>query len=280
MADDDDRTGSDWTDAENDAIVADYFTMLGEELASRAYVKSHHNAALQALIGRTRGSIERKHQNVSAVLRELGMPWIFGYKPLPNFQGGLIGAIERHLSGVGRERAYEQAPPPVLHVAEEAALFVDIPVLGETPRRPFELDRLVRKFDPVERDFRNRALGEAGERFVLDVERRDLASAGRADLADRIRWVSMDDGDGAGYDILSFDRAGAERHIEVKTTNGAARTPFFLTRNEVETAKAREQSWHLYRVHLFAQAPRIFTVRPPLDRTLHLDPESWRASFA
>ena len=276
---DDSKTGSDWTDDELDVIVADYFAMLAYELARKPYVKSHHNAVVASAIGRSRGSVEFKHQNISAVLEEMGLPWIFGYKPRHNFQTALFAAIDRHLSGA-RDITYEQAPPVVLQAAEQAAVFVDRPPLGsDRPRRPFELDRLVRKFDPVERDFRNRTLGEAGERFVLDVEKRKLLSAERPDLAERIRWVSKDDGDGAGYDILSFDRAGAERHIEVKTTNGAARTPFFLTRNEMETAKAREGSWYLYRVHLFAQQPRIFTVRPPLEKALHLDPENWRASL-
>jgi hypothetical protein len=46
----------------------------------------------------------------------------------------------------------------------------------------------------------------------------------------------MEEGDGAGFDIASFDPDGRERFIEVKTTNGAATTPFFLTRNEMAVA--------------------------------------------
>ena len=33
------------------------------------------------------------------------------------------------------------------------------------------------------------------------------------------------------------------------------------------------------RKHLFAQAPRIFTITPPLEAALHLRTETWRASF-
>lgn len=73
---DEDKIGRPWSDDELDAIVADYFDMLGEELAKRPYVKSHHSAALMARIGRTHRSVEFKHQNISAVLEELGMPWI------------------------------------------------------------------------------------------------------------------------------------------------------------------------------------------------------------
>jgi hypothetical protein len=57
----------DWQDGENDAIVADYFAM---ELAGRPFNKAEHNRTLQGLIGRGRGSIEYKHQNISAVLKK------------------------------------------------------------------------------------------------------------------------------------------------------------------------------------------------------------------
>jgi hypothetical protein len=83
---------------------------------------------------------------------------------------------------------------------------------------------------------------------------------------------------GGGYDILSFDPSGKECLIEVKTTNGAARTPFFLTRNEHQAAAARAESWRLYCVHLFLQT-RFFTPAPPLQAVLHLWTEAWRAAF-
>jgi hypothetical protein len=53
--------------------------------------------------------------------------------------------------------------------------------------------------------------------------------------------------------------------LEVKATNGSARTPFFLTRNECHLAMERPAEWRIYRVHLFAKEPRIFTIAPPLE---------------
>lgn len=271
------KIGKPWADDELDAIVADYFAMLGAELSGQGYVKAHHSAALMARIGRTHRSVEFKHQNISAVLEELGMPWIPGYKPKRNYQAAIFGAIDRYLSGHGDVLvpAVRMPQPP----GADSALFVDPPPPAYLRERPPQLERLVRKFDPVARDFRNRALGRAGEAFVLDVERDRLEKAQRSDLAAHVKWVSEEEGDGAGYDILSFDVSGSERLIEVKTTNGAARTPFFLSRNERETAEARAESWRLYRVHLFSQAPRIFTLAPPLEKSLHLRAETWRASF-
>ena len=72
---------------------------------------------------------------------------------------------------------------------------------------PQELEQMLhiaRKFDVAVRDERNRALGRAGEERVLAHERAALKSAGRDDLARKVRWVSEEDGDGAGYDIASF----------------------------------------------------------------------------
>src|SRR5690606_31382230 len=90
--------GEDWDEVELDAIVADYFAMLGDELAQVPYVKAHHRAALMQLIGRSAASVEFKHRNISAVLQEMGLPWIWGYKPAPNYQDALFDAIDRYLN--------------------------------------------------------------------------------------------------------------------------------------------------------------------------------------
>jgi hypothetical protein len=273
---DDLKIGTPWRDDELDAIVADYFSMLDAELSGRSYVKSHHSAALMEQIGRTHRSVEFKHQNISAVLDELGLPWIPGYKPKRNYQGAIFDAIDRYLSThelILNVPVQNAAPAPA-----NESIFVEPPRLAEQ-ERPRRLEQLVQKFDPVERDHRNRTLGKAGESFVLEIERRQLTKVQRSDLAHKVRWVAAEDGDGAGYDILSFDSSGRELLIEVKTTNGGPTTPFFLSRNECYTASKRPDCWRLYRVHLFAQSPRIFTITPPLSNTVQLRPESWRASF-
>lgn len=271
------RQGEDWSAIELDAIIADYFAMLGDELAQRPYVKAHHRVALMQMTGRSAASIEFKHRNISAVLEELGLPWIWGYKPAPNYQEALFEAVDRYLSDNRNiVEHYPTAPPVTAFVTD---VFTEMPATAPRLHRA-ALERLVRKFDPVERDFRNRQLGRAGEEFVVEIERRRLVAQDRADLANKIRWVAMEDGDGAGFDILSFDYTGSERLIEVKTTNGAAQTPFFMTRNEMAVAQERSAQWQLYRVHLFAQKPKIFTVRPPLEAALRLDPETWRATPA
>jgi hypothetical protein len=284
------RVGTDWNADELDAIVADYFAMLAEELAGRPYVKSHHNAALREKIGRTPGSVERKHMNISAVLIELGLPTINGYKPFSNFQDALGRTIERFL--IENPKAlHGDAFVPHWGRDDSSSLaapgFRDLPAvfLDETPPppgaprapRPAGLERLVRKFDPVARDFRNRSLGKAGEALIVDFERHRLSALDRKDLATKVRWVAQEDGDGAGYDIHSYDRQGNDRLIEVKTTQGPRSTPFFVTRNELSLAHERPDHFRLYRLYEVAQAPRLFKLKPPLEEAVTLEAETWRA---
>ncbi|WP_145963093.1 DUF3883 domain-containing protein, partial [Mangrovicoccus ximenensis] len=93
------------------------------------------------------------------------------------------------------------------------------------------------------------------------------------------RWVSREDGDGTGYDISSFDPAGRPRLIEVKTTNGGERTPFHISRNELEVAEERRGDWCLLRLYDFARTPQAFELRPPLGAHVALTATSYRASF-
>ena len=274
------RAGEDWDDAELGAIVADHFAMLEDDLAGRPFNKAAHNRALQARIGRSRGSIEFKHQNLSAVLDALGLPWVKGYVPMPNFQNRLFDAVGRHLE---RDRAAlrpELPARPDAGLAETGLLFAEPPpALAASPPRPEALERLVRRFDPAMRDLRNRVVGEAGERAVLTSERARLVACDRPDLARKVRWVAQEDGDGAGYDIHSYDPAGSDLLIEVKTTVGGARTPFFLTRNERDVAEGDPVRYRIHRLYDFARSPRLFELRPPLEASVHLATAVWEASF-
>lgn len=196
---DEEKIGKPWRDDELDTIIADYFDMLAADLAGKPYVKSRHSAALMQQIGRTHRSIEFKHQNISAVLDELGLPWIPGYIPKRNYQNAIFDAIDRYLSSHADIPKWMFVAPA--EPATPSVVFVDPPSLAAQRVVPARLKRLVRKFDPVERDHRNRTLGAAGEAFVLEVERKRLVEATRGDLSKRVRWIAAEAGDGAGYDV-------------------------------------------------------------------------------
>lgn len=258
--------------------------MRAMEQAGVPYVKSHHAAALMERIGRSHRSVEFKHMNISAVLVELGMDTIRGYRPAPNYQQAIFPAIDRFL--MAHPEAWDQTPLAAPSasgqgVAEAPLVFVEPPPLRrrDRPPRPVGLERLIRKFDPVERDHRNRKLGREGEAFVVDFERAKLVHEGRRDLAEQVRWVADLEGDGHGYDILSFTPAGGQRLIEVKTTCGGQTTPFFLSRNEKRVSDERKDEFRLYRLYDFARTPRLFKLKPPLSESVVLETEVWRAGF-
>lgn len=272
-----DPTGTDWTDSEIDLIVADYFDMLRLEISGRPFVKSQRNAALQQLTGRSRGSIEFKHQNVSAVLYKLGMRWISGYKPMANFQRALVDGIERFLDAT--PTVFEILPATVQGLAEHEHIWFEPPPIASFGPTPPPLQRIARKFDPAVRDSRNRALGRQGEERVFFSEQAILRSVGRADLASKIRWVSEEDGDGSGYDIRSWNPDGTERLIEVKTTTGHKATPFLLSENERAFSEERPDAFRLARIYDFAGQPRAFELSPPLDKAVLLRAATWRGEF-
>ncbi|MGA7805782.1 DUF3883 domain-containing protein, partial [Bradyrhizobium sp.] len=165
---------------------------------------------------------------------------------------------------------------------ENSLLWIGPPPTYSNAPPPEELEQMIaiaRKYDVAARDARNRALGRDGEERVLAHERATLLSAGRTDLAHRIQWVSDVDGDGAGYDIKSFEPDGRVRLIEVKTTNGWERTPFHITRNELAVAETNRDDWRLARLWNFARDPRAFELRPPLEAHVSLMATSYQASF-
>ncbi len=151
--------GTPWEAQELDAIMADYFDMLAADLSGTPYVKARHRAALMTRIARSEKSIEFKHQNISAVLDELGAPWIPGYRPARNYQNAIFDAIERYLDAHPAALEVPVMKPAFLPTPDD--VFVPAPAAKDQGSMPRRLQQLVRKYDPVERDHRNRSLGRA-----------------------------------------------------------------------------------------------------------------------
>lgn len=261
-------------------MVADYFSMFEEHLRTGRTDKAAHRSALSKQVQRSNKSIEFKHCNISAVLSELGLPWLPGYAPLSHYQRILIDEVEAQFDKVCALANATTAPMQIAPVASLDEILADCPepAVGSAGSR--HLASLVRKFDPAARDARNRALGTAGEEFVVEFEKRRLYEAGVRDLDRRVQWIARDQGDGAGYDVLSMDlNTGADLLIEVKTTRGGKTTPFFVSRNEEEKSRQSLKAWQLYRVFDFAVSPRIFKLDPPLDKAVNLSTATWAATF-
>ena len=278
---------SSWNREEVEAVVADYFSMLTLEFSGRSYNKAAHLRALAPkLRDRNKSSIEFKRQNISAVLRDIGFPWIPGYKPRGNYQQLLFDVVANRIS---EDPAVDQAafaavaePAVVDTFPEDRALLVDAPRIERTADGP---PPAYRARIPIRRDYlalesRNRSLGAAGEALVVEYERRRLHRAGKSALSERIDHVSVTRGDGVGYDVLSYELDGRERFIEVKTTAFDKHTPFYLSRNELSFSEEAGRQYRLYRLFEFRKQPHMFELVGSVKSHCILDPVSYQARFA
>lgn len=277
----------DWTPEEVAATVAAYLRMLTLELVGQAYNKSAHRRELRRLLpDRSEGAIEFKHGNVSAVMIELGYPYIRGYRPLRNFQRqALFEEVTKQIVTLPRleDAALKsvELPAAVPLIERFYGVRVEPPTLELKAREPDHFcPPILSQRDYLAREARNRSLGLAGEEFIVQYERWRLILCGQERLADRIEHTAKVRGDGTGYDILSFEDDGRERFIEVKTTSYGKEAPFFISHREIAFANAHESTFRLYRVFEFRRTPRLFELRGRLDRHCRLDPTTYRASFS
>ena len=262
-----------WSEQEVQAAVRDYLAMLTAELQGADYNKAEHNRLLRkSLTGRTKGSVERKHQIISAVLWEMELPTIDGYKPLSNYQrivkDIVLHEVRNNSAILNRLKAIAaDVPKAPIKLPQLGEILVEPPeIMTETDRDDAEIRRIARHYDFVGQDARNRELGRMGEQFVLEFEKAE--------------WVSDTQGDGVGYDIASFDNRGDPRLIEVKTTNCGVRAPFIVSHNEVEVSEERAREFCLYRVFQFARAPRLFILPGALSSgRCRLEAKTYRAGF-
>jgi hypothetical protein len=268
-------SSNDWARSEVEAIVDDYLSMLGSELAGTPYNKTAHRRSLKPVLdGRSEQAIEFKHSNISAALLDAGFPYISGYKPRSNYQALLAEVVADRLAAASQLQLIAAAdadrPMVVPEIDDVLAVLTAKPSRSVEPSRVAEPIAWRLTTNYIEREARNRSLGQAGELFILNYERARLVALGKEALAARVEHTSMVRGDHEGYDVLSYDDSGVERLIEVKTTKYGADTPFFVTRNEVATSERRAPSYHVYRLFAFRTAPRLYTLPGSISSSCQL----------
>ena len=275
-----------WSESEVAAIVNDYFEMLSCEMAGQPYNKSQHRRKLSSkLLNRSNGSIERKHQNISAILIELGMPYISGYKPLKNYQRYLLpDAILDYLAKFPKIHTQItqdiETVPAVPSIDDILSILVDPPEKNENsyPKIADSSQQYSRySCDYLKREASNIRLGLVGEKFAINFERARLIAAGKENLADKIEHVSIAQGDHLGFDILSFELNGSDRFIECKTTKYGINTPFYISANELRFSEINSCNYYLYRIFEFRESPRIFALHGNIRNDVQLTPTNFSA---
>ncbi|MCI2948321.1 DUF3883 domain-containing protein [Staphylococcus caledonicus] len=126
-------------------------------------------------------------------------------------------------------------------------------------------------------------LGKHGEEFVIRYETNRILQFAPEDT-NRIIHLSEEQGDGAGFDIISLNEKGMEVYIEVKTTKGSLDTPFYMTENErafFELYKD-ENNLFIYRVYNYDEARKTGDIKIISAETLftqyQFDPISYKVT--
>jgi hypothetical protein len=275
--------GSNWSDEEIRQTVESYFQMLANELENKTYIKTEFRDDLLTRINRTKGAIEYKYQNISAALVSKGLPYVEGYKPARNYQRALDDAIDSFLE------AHPSFPQLVVQTIEDTIVNRPVDnftnVLEDPPMLAVKKDEDERKrsYKARKYDFSKREsekLGKSGEEWVVRYERLRLIEVERPDLAEKVERISETSGDGAGYDVLSFEEDGTERFIEVKTTNSGKESPFLITANELDFSEDYSEKYYLYRVFNFKKSPKLFMLKGCLKDRYKITPTAFRVSFS
>lgn len=119
-----------------------------------------------------------------------------------------------------------------------------------TKRKEKVLTFYARKLDYEKINKEKQEIGNKGELFVLKDQRKKVKQLDPK-LASKVRHVSKLDGDGAGYDIRSFNDAKEINYIEVKTTKGKKTTPFYMSVTEHAFYELHRESYVIARVYNF-----------------------------
>ena len=118
------------------------------------------------------------------------------------------------------------------------------------------IEKPINKIADIEKDLKlpntpenANEIGLAGELYVLNYKKKILKDNNKIDLAEKVRHISIEIGDGAGYDILSYEFNGDTKFIEVKTTQSNTKQ-FIITLNE-KSKMFGETNYYLYHLTNF-----------------------------
>lgn len=143
----------------------------------------------------------------------------------------------------------------------------------------YEYTGKVTKSDIEKKNTTRKALGDSGEKLVINFEKNKLLENNKIELATKVKHSSISDGDGLGYDITSYETDGKKIYIEVKSTTGDINTPFYISRNELSASQKFGESYKLYRVFNLGgkNTPQVYIINGDLNKNLRLNAVDYEA---
>lgn len=216
----------------------------------------------------------RSHDNTRE--RPVYFQWQIRELPIP----------EHIVSRVGSTSNNTESADETTHRSDHIGLRETAPPTQAPARRGVQTTAFQtrKKPDYAELDARNRHLGFAGELLVVHFECQRLRRIGRDDLADQVLHVADIEGDGAGYDVLSWTDEGERKFIEVKTTRSGSETAFYVSSNELAFSRHNADRFYLYRIYNYDRARNageFYALKGDLalSEQLDLKPTVYRATM-
>ena len=154
---------------------------------------------------------------------------------------------------------------PITESAEEIELNIaDSPTITSKSKSNSNKIRTKEGINYSEQQAISQKIGDRGEELVLRNEIEKIKQWGLPDeILSKVRRVSLESDD-YGFDILSFDKDGNERYLEVKTTKTNGKNfSFILTKNEFEQAKKYGNKYSFVIVFDILNNPHIWYMGNP-----------------
>lgn len=124
-------------------------------------------------------------------------------------------------------------------------------------------------------------VGFDSEKLVYNLEKKKLIENNKEDLAKKVVWESKENGDGAGYDIKSFEEINGEYveiYIEVKGTNKGINEPFDISKNEIEASNKYKEKYYIYRIsNIYSNNPKMYKINGKIEENFALEATSYKA---
>jgi len=157
-----------------------------------------------------------------------------------------IYAVANHLGQ--NQNSVISVPPEKKKTKETKAITTELKLQKD------QINFRGRKVNFIQNNIDNKDIGYLGERWVVRYEIEKLKKANKNNISKKVKHTSIEEGDGTGFDIQSFDIKGNQIFIEVKTTKGGRNSTFYITRNELERSKIEKDKYYIYRLYNYNES--------------------------
>ena len=255
------------------AIVSAYFDQLFKDVTGQVFrrrdILAEYAEQLEKL---EKGKLDRYFCHVSALLAELGLPFMTESQPWAGASHALQDALHNYLaenieklSNFRRVALHcKEAPPTEIPDSRVCWVAPPEPSSYRYSGIPEKLQNLSDVLDFLTAETVDQVLHERAVEFVLAYEKARLREGGQSELGNKIERLDSASRE-TGCDILSFDTDGEARCILVKPTHFGKHFPFILFNDEIEDLRRGEAEHYIYRPFNLAYEYKLFVLKEGLS---------------